>query len=437
MKALPLFFALLGLTPVAWASSETLDLWHLHQEAQGSDTRILRAAALQRSSSGQAREAYGRLLPQLGANGNFNRSLRDDERTRSAYDGRGLALGLSQVIYAPQVWRSYQKFTALEQQSRFDYEDARIQSDIDLAERYFTALAAEDELSLVQAELQATGRNLQRVNALFARKMAMITDVLELSARHDALQAKSLEASNQVAISREAIAELIGRPIEEPLRRLASAPNFIPPAHESQYWVDAALQNNPALRAKAASQQAAEAAVDEARAGHLPTVRLDLNAQRSDIGYEGVLTPRSDTYVASVGVQIPLYSGGSTQARVANLSGQLDASSQEYESLRRQVIRETRTAYLGTSAGVERIRASRSALQSAEKSRAAAEKAFGFGVMNAVDVLNSIEGEFRARRELLQSQYNFITSLLVLHRWSGRLNDDDILQANAWLEEAP
>ncbi|MOA64750.1 outer membrane channel protein [compost metagenome] len=53
--------------------------------------------------------------------------------------------------------------------------------------------------------------------------------------------------------------------------------------------------------------------------------------------------------------------------------------------------------------------------------------------MNAVDVLDRVKEEFRARRDLFQAQYNFITSLLVLHRWSGRLDDVDIRRANDWL----
>jgi outer membrane protein len=48
-------------------------------------------------------------------------------------------------------------------------------------------------------------------------------------------------------------------------------------------------------------------------------------------------------------------------------------------------------------------------------------------------VLDSIKDEFRARRDFYQSQYKFVTSLLVLHRWSGRLGDGDIRQANEWL----
>lgn len=426
-------FCLLANANIGMAADTSVDLWTLYLESRDADPRILRAAALEQSSAGREREALGRLLPQLNANANFNRSQRDDGFSRSQYDGQGYALGLSQLLYAPQAWRSYQKFSALTRQSVFEHENARIQASIDLAERYFAILAAEDDLRLVQAELAATERNHVRLEALFAKKMAKVTDVLELKARVDLLKARSIEAANQIEINKEAISELIGRPIEQPLKRLATRPDFLPPQNDQEFWVKTALRSNPALQASGHALDAAQAAVAEAKAGHLPTLAFDINAQRSDIGYEGALTPRSDTYVASLGLQIPLYSGGSTQARVGSLYAELDAAQQEHEALRRQIVRETRTAYFNIEASLNRVAALELALASAEKSRSATEQAFSYGVMNAVDVLDSIETEFRAKRDLLQSQYNFITSLLVLYRWSGRLNDTDVRRVNSWL----
>lgn len=440
MKYLALIFLTsLPLAPGAQASQDAAfadsyaDLWQLQQEASQADPRILMARARSQSGEGRKREAYGRLLPQISASGSFNRSRREDDLNRIEYNGQRYGVSLSQVIYDPQVWRSYQKFSALAEQTEYDAQDARIQVGIDLAERYFSVLAAEDELSLAQSELQATERNLQRVQALYQRKMAMVTDVLELTARVDTLRANKIDARNLVAMSREEISELIGREVKEPLKRIGMASVFTLPVQQQEYWVTTALSSNPALHARKQGVSAAAAALSEAKAGHLPRLGFNLTAQRSDIGYEGTLTPRSDNYIASLDLQIPLYSGGSTSARVASLQGDKSVAEQELEALRRQVIRETRTAYLSMAAGISRIKATRRALESAEKSRIATERALALGVKNAVDVLDSIKEEFRARRDLYQSQYKFITSLLVLHRWSGRLGDADIRRANDWL----
>jgi outer membrane protein len=120
---------------------------------------------------------------------------------------------------------------------------------------------------------------------------------------------------------------------------------------------------------------------------------------------------------------------------VASSLGDRDAAQQELESLRREVKRETRTAYITMNAELSRIRASRVALKSAQDATASTQLTFDRGYRTATDVLYSIKEEYRARRDLYQAQYRFITSMLVLHRWSGRLADSDIRRANDWLVE--
>ena len=199
-------------------------------------------------------------------------------------------------------------------------------------------------------------------------------------------------------------------------------------------WVARALQLNPALRSQEHGIAAAEHAVREAKAGHLPQVSLNLTAQRSDLGYEGNPSPESTNLIAAVGIQLPLYGGGSTSARSAAASAEKDAASHDYERLRREVIRETRSAQLKVETSPARIQAAEQAQQAAIKSRQAAERAFELGVLNAVDVLERVREEFGARRDLLGSQYSYITQLLLLYRWSGTLSPDDLQRASALLD---
>jgi len=78
----------------AEAESNYVDLWQLQQEARGADPRVLKAQAQVRSGEGRQREALGRMLPQLNANGSVNRSRRDDDLSRTEYNGKRAALAL-------------------------------------------------------------------------------------------------------------------------------------------------------------------------------------------------------------------------------------------------------------------------------------------------------------------------------------------------------
>ena len=141
--------------------------------------------------------------------------------------------------------------------------------------------------------------------------------------------------------------------------------------------------------------------------------------------------------MASLGVKIPIYSGGSTSARVRGLYDEQLAAEEQLEGIRRQVVKETTTAFLTAQAAVDKIRANRNALSSAQQSSVAAQKAFSYGVVNAVDVLTSVQNEFKARRDLLKTQYDFITNLFLLNRWAGQLNQDSVDNVNVWLSPVP
>jgi len=421
------------------ASEYVVDLMQLYRESRLEDPRVLAAYARAQAGKDREREALGGLLPQISASSSFNRTNRDVQAYTESFNNERYALTLSQHLYNKQAWENYQEFRARARQGEFEAKDAQAEATIDLAQRYFMALAADDELELVLAERRATQKNLDRVEALYEKKLAMITDVLDLRARVDALAAQEVEARNQVRVSREELSEIIGRPVTERLSRVREDVEVQVPGESVEVWVHRAVGANPGLKAQEQALAAAEAALREGKGGHYPSLSLNLSAQRSDVGYDNTLAPRSDSYVASLGVQIPIYSGGSTSARSRALYNDKLSTEQQMEAVRREVVKETTSAYLTAQASVEKIRASRNALESAEKSSSAAERGFEFGVVNAVDVLTAVQNEYKARRDLLKAQYDFITNLLVLNRWAGGLSEQSVGAVNLWLaaHEAP
>ncbi|MFV9681704.1 TolC family outer membrane protein [Pseudomonas sp. NY15367] len=437
----------LGVSPAAYAAepeptsgtvsanSYSADLAQLYRESRLEDPRVLMAFSRAQAGREREREAFGALLPQVSANTSFNRTSRDDKQTREQYNNERYALSLSQHLYNKEAWERYQKFKELAKQGEFESTDAQAEATIELAQRYFVALASDDELELVMAERRATQKNLDRVNALYSRQMAMLTDVLDLKARVDALAAQEVEARNQVRLSREALSELVGRPVNERLSRIREDVELQVPTDTLESWVERALTESPALKAQRSGVSAANAALREASGAHYPSLSLGLSAQRSDVGYDNTLAPETDTYVATLGVQIPLYSGGSASARVRSLYNDQMTAEHQLEGVRRQILKETTSAYLSIQASVEKVRASRNALESAEQSSIAAEKSFSYGVANAVDVLTSVQNEYKARRDLLKSQYDFINGLLSLNRWAGGLNEASIENVNQWLAQ--
>ncbi|KPG94943.1 channel protein TolC [Pseudomonas sp. RIT-PI-q] len=415
------------------ASAFSTDLMQLYREARLEDPQILASYARAQAGQEHQREAMGSLLPQLSINAGSNRIHQENDLVQQSYDSENYSLVLRQYLYNKAAWENYQKFKSLARQSESEALEAQAEATVELALRYFTALAAEDELELIRAERRTTQKSLDRVNALYEKQLALITDQLDLKARVDGLAAQELDARNRVSVSREALAEIVGRPVKERLSRIRDDVQLGVSAQSLETWVREGVAQNPALKANQSGVEAAGAALRSGEGGHYPTLSLTLSAQQTNEGYNNALTPRTDSYVAGIGVQVPLYSGGATSARVRGLYQDQIVAEQQLESVQRRVVKEITSAYLTADSSAEKISANRHALASAQLSRVAAEKAFSYGMVNAVDVLTSVRNEFRARRELLKAQYDFVTNVFTLNRWAGRAPADSVESVNTWL----
>ncbi|WP_433916298.1 TolC family protein [Pseudomonas alloputida] len=415
------------------AAGGSSDISGLYREARLEDPRILEAYLRAKSSAENERAAFGTLLPQISANSNFNRSRHENEFARDNHATKSNSLSITQYLYNKGAWESYQKSKSVTKQAGEKANDALDEATLDFAKRYFIALAAEDELELVRAESRATQNSLDRVSMMYERQMAKVTDVLDLKARVDVLRAEEMESVNQIQISREGLSEIIGRSVDERLSRLRSDAALQGPSRPLNEFIDQAIASNPLLKTYQYGAQAAAAAVREGQAGHYPQASLSVSAARSDVGFESVKVPRSDTYVGGIAVSLPVYSGGATSARVRGLKEENIATEQDLEGVRRKIIKETTTAYLTAQSATEKVSAARSSVASAQKSRIAAQKAFSYGVVNSVDVLTSLQNEFKARRDMLKAKYDFVINSLLLDRWSGKLNQQSIDNVNALL----
>ncbi len=143
---------------VTSASAYAVDLMKLYREARLEDPRMLSAYLRAQSAVDSERDALGGLLPQVTANGSYNRILRKDDTQREIYNNSSYSLNLTQYLYNKQAWETYQKAKSTTEQKGHQAEDAQAEATVDLAKRYFQALSADDELELIMAERRATQR---------------------------------------------------------------------------------------------------------------------------------------------------------------------------------------------------------------------------------------------------------------------------------------
>jgi outer membrane protein len=300
---------------------------------------------------------------------------------------------------------------------------------------YFDVLIAQDKIDLIGAQKTAILSQLDQAKATFEVGTATVTDVNEAQARYDLILAQEIAAINEYEIAKRSVEAITG---EIPAKLASAKPDIqVTQLNQSmQDWQQVAVQNNLNIQIQQDALKLAEQDVENAQAGHLPT--LDAVASYTDSyanGSPSVFSAGNELRNGTIGLQleIPLYQGGaiSSRARQAVLNKQ--KALDDIEIARRSTDLETQRAYLNLSTTIAQVKALDQALISSQSQLDSTKLGYEVGVRTSVDVLNAQQQLFSAKRDLLQARYNYLVNIIRLKSASGLVSEADLQDINQQL----
>ena len=453
MRRSPLVLALaLAVLPVAGVHAE--DLLQTYELARTGDPQLAGAEATQRATREGAVQARAALLPQIGADASYTRSHSDSSGTQvfgttlfpsdSTQDSTSKDYGLSvdQALFDYSRISQLRSQRALSRASEFQLRSAGDTLITRTSAAYFSVLVGIETLTAAEASEAALKKQFDFASKRLEVGLAPITDVHEARAQYDNARANTIVTRNALEDAYQALAEITGKPIHD-LRSLpADFQPQLPEKGDADAWVANALGQNPALQAQAYQVKSAEANVESARGGHLPT--LYLNGTYGDRRSNGTSTDNLDQSETdfenrnksrSIGVtlRVPIFSGGATQSQVRQALAQRDLAQDDYEQQKRALERSTRNAYQTLVAGISEIEARRLALVSAQSAYDASQVGLEVGTRTVLDVLTNQQNLFNAQREYARARYNFLQNRLLLEQAAGTLDIGDVQDVNRLL----
>jgi outer membrane protein len=455
-KLLPLSLAL-ALVP-AFASAE--DLIQVYDLARQNDPVLSGAEAQRLSTAEGVDQATSQLLPQIAAVFDFNDSSRDQYSagisadaegnlgprvSTSNSDGRSTTLSgtLTQSILDFSKWTARKAAQELARRGDSLYVQAEQDLSIRVATAYFAVLTAEDSLAFSQAEEKALSRQLDQAQQRFEVGLSAITDVNEAKAQHDSARAATISAQNALDDAREALREITAKEPAELARLRADLPMQEPVPNDMQAWVDKAVAENPGLKAQEYALAAAQANINTARSGHLPTlsgtVSYSRNPSWGDGGsseFPGTFHSNGKTTQHGFGLRlsVPIFTGGYTQSRVRQAVYDRDVTQDALEQQKRALVRNTRLNFRAVVAGISEVEARKQAVVSANSALEATQAGFEVGTRTIVDVLLSQRQLYQAQRDHSQARHNFVLNQLRLRQSAGNVGPNDLKEVNALLE---
>ncbi len=441
MKKLKLLLACLALAQVGTARAE--DLLSIYQQALEADPQLQTAALKVEIGAAQKGQALGQMLPQISANTNWSKN----EQKRNAvnggadnittYPGTRYTVSLTQSVLDFAKFWDWRRAQEIENQYTSENIEAQHTLMFNVVKKYFDVLEAEDQLYYLQAEKDSTRKQLEQVQKLYAKQLVLITDLYEVEARLDQINATEIEAETLLVTARESLKELTNtEPVA--LYKLRDEIDYKKLDGALADWIEVAKSENPTLAAQLSAIAAAGDNVAVQKSRYLPVVDMQLNYNATNTGYQSInLGSNYETQVAAINVTIPLFTGGTTTNRLFEAQHKLSISKYENEAKIRALIKETSDSFLSSNASVRRISATRKALDSAIKSREAMESGFSYGVQTISDVLNAQKGEFKVKRDLSQAKYGYIKNKMRFLTATGLISDENMHEVNSWLQNMP
>ncbi|MDT8388263.1 MAG: TolC family outer membrane protein [Thiogranum sp.] len=416
------------------------DLVTVYRDAAATNPQLAAAAARLEAVREARPQARAGLLPNIDLLGTLDRTRRKSVNPSqpATYSTDKLAsINLNQPLFRYDRWIQLQQADSRIATAAAEYEAARQELMLLVAERYFGILEAQANLEFAQAEKSAIGRQLEQAQQRFEVGLIAITDVKAAQARYDLSVSQEIRAASDVQQARDALHQVTGRfyPQIAPLRDDLLLARPQPDSADS--WIEGAREQNLRVLAAAAAAETARQEMRVQRSGHLPTLDFNASASYFDNNFGGIAPVERQDSSIGLELNLPIYEGGTVTSQTREARHRFQESTELLQEQVRQAEFQTRDAFRGILTDIAQINALEASLQSTEIAVEAEQAGFEVGTRTIVDVLNAQREYHSALFNFAAARYQYVLDQLRLKNAAGILSPDDLHEVNDVLGPEP
>lgn len=347
------------------------------------------------------------------------------------YTSYSSTLSLQQPLLDYEAWSRYQHGNTSALQAEELLLDQNRQLLVKLFQTYTSVLLNQEQIMLLQAQQRSWREQLKLNRRLFDMGEGTRTDMLETEARLNMNHALLIEARDNLDLSEQTLAKLLGKPTINAAQLTPLSPHFIPQSLQPanlQHWQSLTLRYNAQLLVAGYSLDAAKYNIERNRAGHMPRITLVASARKNSSETESTYNQKYDTRSIGVQVNIPLFSGGGVSAATRQAAERYRQTALEKDDLTASLLLEIRRQFNLVAGSQAKIEAYQLAERSAQALIKATQKSVLGGERVNLDILNAEQQLYSTRRDLAEARYAWLTAWLELHYYAGKLDDDTLQQ---------
>jgi outer membrane protein TolC len=239
---------------------------------------------------------------------------------------------------------------------------------------------------------------------------------------------RQIRAQNDLAAAEMQLARLMGLPVEQRLDLAGTLGEPVTSSKTLQEWTQTALVERPALRAAQLQETAVDDERKAAKAEFGPTIALFGTTERDAMTVGG---PSGTNWTAGARLDLNLFAGGATKARLAEAAANASKAKHDVEWFRSGVTLEVRKAFLDAEASAQRAATARDAADQAKESLRIVQNRYEAGLTTITELLRAQTAQLDARTLYLNALQDWQVAQAQLARAAGVLTPESDVIAHA------
>lgn len=410
------------------------DLLSLYKKAENYDAEIFAAKSAYLAEQEGENIAFGQLLPSINASASISHTdTKLEGAPNDSHKTRAYAVSLSQPLLNFNSWYNVSAAEQNTLRAQTTYLAAQQNLILEVSSAYFGVLRTEENLRSAKSQEAAVKRQYEQAKEQFDVGLIAITDVHEAKASYDASQTLRIRSEGDLTVARENLSRITGEYSDQLNTLKADFPISMDKNTSAEQWAESAFQNNLNIKIAEFAFNSVEANYKASQSGHYPTLSLD--AAYSNEEYSNRKFNDNDPELTNIALtlNVPLYSGGSTQANVRKARHLVEQARHQLSSAQRQAKIEARTEYINLKTNIQTVESLQQNIVSRQSALEATREGYNVGTRNIVEVLDAERSYFTALRDYANARFDFVESNLRIKRSAGTLSVADIENLNEWL----
>ncbi|MBL4829798.1 MAG: TolC family outer membrane protein [Aliivibrio sp.] len=347
--------------------------------------------------------ASGAYLPSLDVNAGVGYEDIDPANNEpTELTRKDVALTFTQLIWdGASTWNDIDRTTAEAESMRYQLLSDAQNMALEVIEVYISAIRAEDILVLSEKNLTIHNRIFSDIQKRANSGIGSTADLVQVKARLARANTNLLAAQNNLYDVHTQFTRVVGRPPSELVRPFADS-SMLPESLEDA--VDMAYQQHPIVKVASSDIDAANYQYKQTKGNYYPSFSFEASQTWKDDadGIEG----SSDEFSAMIRMRYNLFNGGSDSANSERAAYQLNKSKDLRDRAYRMLEEGTRLSWSALTLNNQQRTFLQEHVDAASETVTAYEKQFKIGKRTLLDLLNTENELFEARKAFVEGNYS-------------------------------